>query len=378
MQSILTRLDDELSFVYGKILGNLNTFDTLVPAASSIDNIYPAVENRDWTDGFWIGMLHLAQEYKYSSAIADVIERQLIEFQKRLDHHIVLDHHDIGFLYSLSAVADFRENGHNHSKEMAIQAANVLMQRFSDGAGVFQAWGDMTDTSQQGRMIIDCNMNLPLLYFASNHTGNDCYRDAAKTHVKNAQKYLIREDYSTYHTYYMDTVTGKPKYGETAQGFSNNSCWARGQAWGIYGFPISYNHIGDDSLLDSACHLADYFISHLPDDYVCYWDLMFGQGSKEERDTSAAAIAACGLLELSKNLPVSNSKKNEYEDIAIKIMTSLSEKYTTKELSNSNGILTQGVYTKPGGIGVNECTIWGDYYYMEALIRLYKSWNSFW
>lgn len=376
--TILSRLDDELSFVYDKIIGNLDEFDTLVPAAVSIDNVYPAVENQDWTDGFWIGMLHLAQEYRYSPAIAEVIEHQLSVFQQRLDDDIVLDHHDIGFLYSLSAVADYRENGTERSKKMALQAADKLMKRYSDSAKVFQAWGDMNDEDQRGRMIIDCNMNLPLLYFASDYTGNPKYRDAASNHVKNAQQYLIRDDYSTYHTFYMDTVTGKPRFGKTAQGFSDESCWARGQAWGIYGFPISFNHIGDTTLLDSACHLADYFVQHLPADYVCYWDLYFNDGSGQERDTSAASIAACGLLELSRNLPLSSSKRHQYEDVAVKIMTSLADNYTTKDLPESNGILTQGVYSKPQNNGVNECTTWGDYYYMEALIRLYKSWNSFW
>lgn len=373
-----TWLIQEIDFVYGQIEKNLTTFETKVPAAVSENYVYPAVNNEDWTDAFWIGMLHLAQEYRPKETIKKVIEKQLIVFKERLDHEIVLNHHDIGFLYSLSAVADYRENNHQASREMALQAADVLMRRYNETAKMLQAWGELADKEQQGRMIIDCNMNLPLLYFASNETGNAKYREAAKNHVKLAQKYLIREDYSTYHTYYMDSETGEPRFGKTAQGFADDSCWARGQAWGIYGFPISFNHIGDTSLLESACQLADYFIAHLPEDKVCYWDLVFTDGSSEERDTSAAAIAVCGLLELSKQLPLSDNRREQYQSISLEILDSLSATYTTKKLPESNGSLTQGVYTKPGNYGIDECTTWGDYFYFEALIRLYKSWQTFW
>lgn len=371
-------LEEQIEFVYQKIITNLEQFEIKVPSAVSKDYVYPAVDNCDWTDSFWIGMLHLAQEYRYNDKIAETVVKQLAAFQNRLDEEIVVNHHDIGFLYSLSAIADYQMNERESSRAMAIQAADVLMRRYNETAGVIQAWGSLEDKEQQGRMIIDCNMNLPLLYFASDETGNPRYREAAKKHIKNAQKYLIRDDYSTFHTYYMDVDTGEPRFGQTAQGYSDESCWARGQAWGIYGFPLSFNVTGDESLIESAKNLADYFIQHLPEDYISYWDLIFTDPSDEERDTSAAAIAACGLLELAKQLPLSDDKRAYYEVVAGKIMTSLAENYTTKNHPESNGLLTQGVYTKPGNHGVNECTLWGDYFYFEGLIRLYKVWYSYW
>ena len=371
------RIEEEIEFVYQKIIGNLTTFETLVPAAVSTDYVYPAVENADWTDGFWIGMLHLAQSYRPDERIQKVITKQLAVFSNRLDKEIVLNHHDIGFLYSLSAVADYRENKTVSSREMALRAAKVLMRRYNENAGIFQAWGDVTDKEQQGRMIIDCNMNLPLLYFAYNETGDPMYRKAAESHVKLAQKYLIREDFSTFHTYYMDIQTGKPRFGATAQGFSDDSCWARGQAWGIYGFPISFTHIGDTTLLDAACHLADYYLAHLPADKIAYWDLFFQSGA-EERDTSASAITVCGLLELAKHLPLTDGKKQRYEAAAEEIILGLMESYTTRNYPESNGLLVQGVYSKPNGNGVNECTAWGDYFYFEALTRLHRSWSTYW
>lgn len=371
-------LQEEIEYVYGKILENLTSFETKVPPAVSENYIYQPVENADWTDGFWIGMLHLAQEYRYNEKIEEVIKKQLAVFQKRLDQEIVIDHHDIGFLYSLSAVADYRKNKRENSKKMALQAADVLMRRYHPTTKVIQAWGDLSNPEQQGRMIIDCNMNLPLLFFASNETGNETYRQAAKNHIERAEKYFIRPDATTFHTYHMDVTTGEPKYGSTAQGYADDSCWARGQAWGIYGFANMFNYLGETKYLESAAKLADYFLSHLPTDGVCYWDLVFTEGSLEEKDTSAAAITACGLLELAKNLPLSDTRRAHYEAESVRMVQALAKKYTTKKYPKSNGILIEGVYTKPGNHGVNECTLWGDYFYFEALIRLYQAWYSYW
>src|SRR5699024_8819650 len=289
-----------------------------------------------------------------------------------------LETHDIGFLYSLSAVFDYQENGNESSKELAIQAADLLMERYSEKAGIIQAWGNLNDPNESGRMIVDCLMNLPLLYFAARETGDDRYKKAAYTHAKQTQKYIVRDNYTTFHTYYFDVNTGVAIEGKTQQGYADDSCWARGQAWGIYGFTLSYLHTGDYSFLETAKHVADYFISQLPEDKVCYWDLVFNDGSGQERDSSSAAIAACGLLELSKQLPLSDEKHDHYEKVALEMLEALAQNYTTKDHPESNGILTEGVYDKNSDKGVNECMSWGDYYYVEALTRLTKSWYSVW
>jgi unsaturated chondroitin disaccharide hydrolase len=266
--------------------------------------------------------------------------------------------------------------GDKTARETAIKAADKLITRYHEKAKILQAWGDLSDPEQRGRMIIDCNMNLPLLYFASKETSDRKYYDIAVNHAEQAAKYIVREDSSTYHTFYMDTETGEPLYGKTAQGYSDKSCWARGQAWGVYGFVLSYVHTGDRKFLDISEKLANYFLNRLPEDDICYWDLDFTEGN-EERDSSAASIMACGLLELSKHLPVSNEYRELYENAAVKMIKSLAENYTTKNV-NSNGILLHAVYSKPGGNGVDECCIWGDYYYLEALIRTEMSWRMYW
>ncbi len=370
-------LDIEIQFVLKKIDENLEVFKEKVPPAASKDLMYIPEGNTDWTASFWIGMLYLAYEYTGEEKYLDVIKVQLESFKNRLKENIQLETHDIGFLYSLSCVAGYEVLGDETAKETAIKAADKLITRYHKEAKILQAWGDLSDPEQRGRMIIDCNMNLPLLYFASKETGDRKYYDIAVNHAEQAAKYIVREDSSTYHTYYMDTETGKPLYGKTAQGYTDQSCWARGQAWGVYGFVLSYVHTGDRKFLDISERLAHYFLNRLPEeDDICYWDLDFTEGN-EERDSSAAAIIACGLLELSKHLPVSNEYRELYENAAIKMIKSLAENYTTKNV-HSNGILLHAVYSKPGDNGVDECCIWGDYYYFEALIRTVMSWKMYW
>ncbi|MED3965135.1 glycoside hydrolase family 88 protein [Bacillales bacterium AN1005] len=369
-------LDKEIQFVLRKIDENLDIFKTKVPPAVSKNLVYIPEENTDWTASFWIGMLYLAYEYTNDDKYLQVIKIQLESFKDRLTKNIQLETHDIGFLYSLSSVAGYEVLNDNTAKETAIKAADKLMTRYHKKAKILQAWGDLSDPEQHGRMIIDCNMNLPLLYFASKVTGDKKYYDIAANHAEQAAKYIVRADSSTYHTFYMDTETGNPLYGKTAQGYTDQSCWARGQAWGVYGFVLSYVHTGNREFLDLSERLANYFLNRLPEDAICYWDLVFTDGS-EERDSSAAAIMACGLLELSKHLPISNPYRELYENAAIKMIKSLAANYTTKEVP-SNGILQHAVYSKPDDNGVDECCIWGDYYYFEALIRTAMSWKMYW
>jgi unsaturated chondroitin disaccharide hydrolase len=191
----------------------------------------------------------------------------------------------------------------------------------------------------------------------------------------------VREDYSTYHTFYFDPIDGKPLRGVTAQGYRNDSAWARGQAWGIYGLALSYRYTNDSDCIDLFYKVADFFIKRLPDDMVPYWDLDFSQGSDEPKDSSAACIAACGMLEMAKYLP--KDKSEYYINIAKKIAASLSQNYTA-ELGKSNGLLLHGVYAKKSPYntvtdrGVDECNTWGDYFWFELLIRLFKDWDTYW
>ena len=370
-------IDDSLEFVLKKINENRGEFFKKVPGPASVKNRYQPEANDYWTASFWVGMLWLASEVSEKGSFDDILAAQMDVFQNRLDEKIGLETHDIGFLYSLSAVAQYRLTGCARARKMIIDSADELMSRYHPKAKVIQAWGNLNNPEEQGRMIIDCNMNLPLLYVASQLTGNDTYKKAAYNHAKQAATYIIRPDYSTYHTYYMDVATGEPRFGKTAQGYSDDSCWARGQACAVYGFTLSYLYTGDESFLDLASKLADYFLERLPEDKICYWDLTFTSGP-QERDSSSAAILICGLLELSKQLPLSNPKKDTYNQVALEMLKALSDNYTTKNLPSSNGLLLHAVYAKPDGKGIDECCIWGDYFYLEALVRVRKSWFGYW
>ncbi|MDQ0920688.1 glycoside hydrolase family 88 protein [Paenibacillus sp. V4I5] len=373
-----TFAEEAIGFILKQIDRNLEAFTHQFPAPASENLIYPGIDNVEWTSSFWTGMLWLAYEYTGDDKYRHVAESQLHGYKERVQKRIETNTHDIGFLYSLSCVAAYKLTGNEEAKQTALLAADLLMERYFDKAGIVQAWGELSDPEQQGRMIIDCNLNLPLLYWATEVSGEPRYAEAARSHVKQAAAYIVRDDASTYHTYYMDVKTGLPRFGRTHQGYADDTCWSRGQAWGISGFPLSYLYTGDTELLELTKKLSNYFLNRLPDDLICYWDLIFLEGKEQERDSSAAAIAACGLLELSKQLPLLDPSKNVYENAALHILKSLHENYTAKNYPESNGVLIHAVYNKPRGMGINECNIWGDYFYFEALIRIEKDWKPYW
>lgn len=371
------RCEEALSFILGQIDRNLETFIGTFPSEASTGNVYRQVGNTEWTPAFWTGMLWLAYETTGNEKYRQAAEKQLPSYKQRIEERRYTNTHDLGFLYTLSCVSAYKLTGNEEAKQIALDAAELLYIRYLDQAGIIQAWGNLDDPRQRGRMIIDCLMNLPLLYWASEESGDRKFYDAAHSHVRMSAKYLIREDASSYHTYYMDAETGDPKYGKTAQGYSDDSCWSRGQAWGIYGFPLSYRYTGETELLDLTTKIANYFLNRLPEDFVCYWDLIFTEGP-EERDSSAAAIAVCGLLEAAAHLPLTEPLKRKYENAALKILESLIENYMTTDVPESNGILLHAVYSKPGNNGVDECCIWGDYYMHEALVRVTRDWKPYW
>ncbi|AFH61129.1 glycoside hydrolase family 88 protein [Paenibacillus caseinilyticus] len=375
-----TRADFEKAarFVLEVIDRNLPVFRDTYPAPASEGDVYPAIDNIEWTSSFWTGMLWLAYDLTGEAKYREAAEYQLASYRKRIEERIETQTHDLGFLYSLSAVAEYRRTGSETAKETALKAADLLAARYFPQAGIIQAWGDLNDPEQCGRMIIDCLLNLPLLYWASEVTGEPHYAEYARTHAAQAARYIVREDDTTYHTFYMDVETGAPKHGSTHQGYADDSCWSRGQAWGMYGFLLSYLYTGDESMISLSKRLTDYFLTRLPEDGVAYWDLVFTEGTEQERDSSASAIAVCAMLELTKHLPAADPDKRGYEDRALEILASLGRSFTTAELPHSNGVLKHAVYNKPRGMGIDECCIWGDYFYFEALVRVLKNWKPYW
>lgn len=369
-------LDRMIAAVLARIDRALPAFGKRFPGPSSERGVYPAIDNVEWTNGFWTGMLWLAWELSGEARYRRAAEIQLPGYAERLRRRINVDHHDLGFLYSLSACAAHRLTGSAEARVAGLEAARLLLARFDPVAGVIQAWGDMDDPEQRGRMIIDCNLNLPLLYWAARQTGERDFAAAADRHLMRAAELLVRPDASTYHTYYIDTRTGLGRHGSTHQGFSDDSSWARGQAWGIYGFALGHRHMGEAGLISLSAKLANHFLNRLPDDGICCWDLIFTD-DQTPRDSSAAAIAACGLIELAGALPLSDPARPAYEQWAWHIVRMLDAHYLAP-IEGANGVLAHAVYHMPNRVGVHESCIWGDYFYLEALMRLRRVWTPYW
>jgi unsaturated chondroitin disaccharide hydrolase len=360
---------------------NLPEFTYAAQNHSSVNNFYPAVANDQWTAGFWPGQIWLAYEHTGDKLFRYAAQIQVQSFLHRIENRIATDHHDMGFLYNPSCVAAWKLVGDEDGRRAALMAADQLIERFQPVGGFIQAWGRMGEPANY-RYIIDCLLNLPLLYWASRETGDDKCREIARIHAATTLTHSVRPDDSTYHTFYMDPVTGAPSHGATKQGYSDDSSWARGQAWAIYGMALSYRHEKLPEYRDAFQRLLAYYMKRLPDDLVPYWDLIFTEGD-EPRDSSSAAIVACGLLEMA-DLKTDRTVAEEYRQLARRMMASLISHYAVSDRSISNGLLLHGTYSKKTphntcrGEGVDECVAWGDYYFMEALTRLTRTWSSYW
>lgn len=346
---------------------------------SSVDNIYPACENNQWTCSFWPGEIWLAYEHTGDPVLKYAGLIQVESFLDRIRRKVEVDHHDMGFLYTPACVAAYKLTGDERAKEAAILAADQLLTRFQPKGGFLQAWGAMGEKDNY-RYIIDCLMNLPLLYWASEVTGEAKYRDIALRHTDTCLTYSVRPDGSTFHTYFLNPETGKGDHGATCQGYRDDSAWARGQAWAVYGMANSCRYTGDPRCVDTFRRVTAFYLDRLPDDMVPYWDLIFSDGSGEPRDSSSAAIAACGLLEMAPHLPAEDAA--HCQDLARRMVGSLARNYAAQP--PSNGLLLHGTYSKKSPYntctpeGVDECVSWGDYFYMEALTRLAGDWEPYW
>ena len=375
----VAKLEYALDEALKKIDYALPTFTDKFPSHNSKGNVYSAVSNTSgWNTGFWTGILWHAYELSGDTRYKDVASSQIASYYERIENKIGVNHHDMGFVFVPSCVAAYKLTGDETARTAAIMAADHLITRYHEESRFIQAWGDV-GADDNYRLIVDCLMNIPLLYWASEETGDQKYRDIAYNHYLTTISVCYREDGSTYHTYYFDKETGEPLRGVTAQGASNESTWSRGQSWGMYGPLLTYIHTEDESALIVFKATLDYYLDHLPEDYVAYWDLSFTSGDTEPRDSSSASIALCAILEGIKHLPEDDPDRERYIEAAKNIMNSLIDNYISVDVPHANGLLLHGTYSKPGGNGVDEMNIWGDYFYMEALHRMLDpEWELYW
>lgn len=356
---------------------NMDYFGTKFPWSATKDDKYPIIENIEWTDGFWTGLLWLAYEYTKDDKYKSLAMENVKSFNHRIVNNIEVDHHDLGFLYSLSCVSAYKLTGDEFAKETALLAADKLMTRWQEKGQFIQSWGEYNNPEHY-RFIIDCLLNIPLLYWASEVTGDQKYHEMAEKHFETNNKFVVRDDASAYHTFYMDQETGEPLRGATHQGFNDDSSWARGQSWGVYGIPLNVHYTHNKEVIPLYKGMTNYFLNRLPLDDVPFWDLIFTDGDDQSRDSSAGAIAVCGMLEMNKYLDEDDQDIKVYEGASHAILKSLIKNYTKKDQTPGDAILEHGVYSWHSGKGVDQGNIWGDYYYLEALMRLYKDWELYW
>ncbi|HEY65422.1 MAG TPA: glucuronyl hydrolase [Caldilineae bacterium] len=319
-------------------------------------------EDGGWTGGFWPGRLWLAylvtEEGRYATAAREWCVRLAPrEFDTTT--------HDLGFLFYPSYVTGYRLTDERALRYGALAAAETLTRRFNPKGNFIQAWGPLDDPRRRGRTIVDTMMNLDLLFWATTQTGENRFSDIAVRHARTCQTHHVRPDGSTAHVYDFNPDTGEPIGQNTHQGYSPTSCWSRGQAWAIYGFTTCYRRTGDEAFLATARKLADWFIAHLPEDHVPYWDFNAPDIPNEVRDSSAAAIAACGLLDLAIA-----AGEPRYREAGLEILTSLATHYTSRDHPEEEGILLHATGAKPLGREIDVSLTYGDYYFVEGLLRI--------
>lgn len=318
-----------------------------------------------WTNGFWGGLMWIMyestknEEYKKTALRSEeLMDKAFSDVQKL--------HHDVGFMWHLLSGASYRLTGNQASRNRNLIAAMTLASRYKENGGYIRAWnGKWGGRDNDGWTIIDCMMNLPLLYWASSELGDDRFTQIAMAHADMTIRDHVRDDGSVNHIVVHDTVTGEAVETLGGQGYGIGSSWSRGTAWGLYGFTLSYVHTAEKRYLDTAKQIAHYFISNVAGtDYLPLVDFR-APDEPILHDSTAGAIAACGLIEIAKQVP--EHEQRPYLAAAIKILKAMEEKFCNWE-ENEDSILQMGteMYTR----GIHKPIIYGDYFFAEAIAKL--------
>ena len=318
-----------------------------------------------WTNGFHHAMLLLMYDATGYAPYLELAEGAMALLEPVLEDPRKLDH-DVGFLWHITNGLHYKLTGDEHSHLIALQAADHLMARYNCAGGFIQAWNSaLRPNPKEGYAIIDCMMNIPLLYWAARDTGAVRYAHVARAHAEKTLKHHIREDGSSRHIVNYDVNTGAFLEELGGQGYAVGSSWTRGQAWAIYGFALSYRHTGDVRYLETAKGVAKFFAEHLPEDGLVPCDL-FQPAEPKYYDDSAAMIAACGMLEIAGLCE--GEEEQVWLDRAMRLLRCNVEAFANWD-ENVDAIMQKGTVAYHSA-EKNTHLCYSDYFLAEALYRL--------
>lgn len=344
------------------------------PKTYNAQNDHLETSNSDWwCSGFYPGTLLYLSEATDAPELKKEAERALEDLKKE---QFNTSTHDLGFMMYCSFGNAQRLQPNPEYEKILMNSAKSLTTRFNDTVGVIRSW-DNAGWNKGGPddllVIIDNMMNLELLFWATRHSGDSSFYKVAVQHADNTMKNHYREDYSSYHVVVYDEETGEVKAQRTDQGAADESAWARGQAWGLYGYVLMYRETKDPKYLEHAQHIADFILNHpnLPENKVPYWDLNASNIPDALRDTSAGAIIASALLELSQYAEEEKADKY-YQDASTLLASLLEPAYIAEAGTNGGFLLKHGVGNLPKNSEIDVPLTYGDYYLVEAMLR-YKN-----
>ncbi|MFD2563917.1 glycoside hydrolase family 88 protein [Aquimarina rubra] len=357
-QNTVVKYSDRFSYLLEYPIDSL-----AFPRSADEDGIIKKVPSKDWTSGFFPGSLWLISKITGDKRYGERAKEwtKYIEKEKYNDRT-----HDMGFKVFCSFGNGYQSTNNESYKTIIIESAQTLSTRYNKTVGAIRSW-DFNKEEWQFPVIIDNMMNLELLFEASNYSEDATYYKIADQHAKTTLKNHFRDDNSSYHVVDYDTITGGVRSKVTHQGFGNESSWARGQAWGLYGYTMAYRYTKNTEFLEKAKRIAGFIMEHknLPQDAIPYWDFNAPNIPSEPRDASAAAIIASALIEL-----YGYTTDNKYLSFSDRIMSSLSsEKYVIQNESKIPFILNHSTGNWPKKDEINGPISYADYYFLEATLR---------
>jgi unsaturated chondroitin disaccharide hydrolase len=367
IESVLKKADNQFKL----LLADANKANRIPRTVTADGHMHWASETFDWTEGFFPGSCWYLYEFTKDESWKQAAEK----FQSKFEaDKYKTTNHDLGFVFNCSYGNGYRLTKNEMFKDVMKTAGDSLLTRFNPVVGCIKSWdvdkGWQATRNWKYPVIVDNMMNLELLFELSELTNDSKYKEAAITHANTTLKNHFREDNSSYHVIDYDDLTGEVRSKQTAQGFADESSWARGQAWGLYGYTVCFRYTRDSIYLNQAEKIAKYIINYkgAPEDGIPYWDYNAVNIPNEPRDVSAAAITVSALLELD------DFTKESYMPAIDKIMNSLaSDAYTAKLGENNNFILKHSVGSIPHNNEIDVPLNYADYYYLEALLRYKKS-----